>query len=181
MYCELPKLTRCCFCMPLRRGLLIFGYLNILYSIFSVLIFTIRIISDGYIMPNDVIDIFDICMDISFYCIDIVFNMVLIYAAHRQIVRYLKIFYYYTLTVSLALIILTIYFMFSKPYLVVDYVTLAFVRCCLNVYLIILVRSLMEKLENTSGLTYENQLQEIIAGEIKDSNTVYPSLPAETE
>nr|XP_034832942.1 uncharacterized protein LOC117989658 [Maniola hyperantus] len=110
-----------------------------------------------------------------------VFNMVLIYAAHRQIVRCLKVFYYYTMTMLFVLIILMIYFIFSKPDNVIDYVMSSFVKCCLYIYLIILVRSLLEKLENSSGLTYENQLQEIIAGEIKDGNTVYPSLPAGTE
>ncbi|XP_034832942.2 uncharacterized protein [Maniola hyperantus] len=181
MYCELPKLTRCCFCMPLRRGLLIFGYLNILYSALSVLFLSISFHLDEQTIAFLDIDLFDIYIYDILYCIDMVFNMVLIYAAHRQIVRCLKVFYYYTMTMLFVLIILMIYFIFSKPDNVIDYVMSSFVKCCLYIYLIILVRSLLEKLENSSGLTYENQLQEIIAGEIKDGNTVYPSLPAGTE
>ncbi|XP_045774128.1 uncharacterized protein LOC123873351 [Maniola jurtina] len=183
MYCELPKLTRCCFCMPLRRGLLIFGYLNILYSAIGVIVYSARIHLDEQIVSiaYDDIDVLDVYMNDALYCIDIAFNLVLIYGAHRQIVRCLKIFYYYTLATSLAMVILAIYFIYSRPYYITEYVTLSFTRCCLYIYLIILVRSLIEKLENTSGLTYENQLQEIVAGEIKDGNAVYPSLPAETD
>lgn len=29
MYCDWPVLKRCCFCMPLRRGVLVVAYLNV--------------------------------------------------------------------------------------------------------------------------------------------------------
>ncbi|CAK1583017.1 unnamed protein product [Parnassius mnemosyne] len=47
---------------------------------------------------------------------------------------------------------------------------------CLHVYLIILVRSLLIKLKISDSHAYENQLQQIVSGELKaESNGVYPS------
>lgn len=183
MFCELPEFGRCCFCMPLRRGILVFGYLNILFSTLMIGLYSYSIqhnselvlLYHGGTMTVDE----ELC--IAIYCADVIFNILLVYGAHRKIMSYLRIFYYYNIATILASVLLEV---MSWVYWHISFELLPviFVGLCLNLYLLFLVRSLLKKME-TSGHNYENQLHQFINGECKvDVNGIYPStvVPNET-
>ncbi|XP_045773582.1 uncharacterized protein LOC123872990 [Maniola jurtina] len=185
MFCEIPVFGRCCFCLPLRRGILIFGYLNILFAAFMVGVFSYAIHHDHALTMvfHGVAGDMDNWVCLVLYCTDIVLSAVLLYGAHRQIIIYLRVFYYYALCTLAAVVILEIIVASQRPfYLEIELLPVFFAGLCIHIYLIILVRSLLRKLEISSH-TYENQLHQFVNGEIiKEPNTVYPStvVPVET-
>ncbi|CAH2090116.1 unnamed protein product [Euphydryas editha] len=183
MFCELPEFGRCCFCMPLRRGILVFGYLNILFFTIMIGLYSYSIQHNGdfvLLYHGGMIAVDDeIC--VAMYCADVIFNILLVYGAHRKIMSYLRIFYYYSITTIVASLLVEVLSWISS-YMAIELLPVIFISLSLNLYLIFLVRSLLKKME-TSGHTYENQLHQFINGECKvDVNGVYPStvIPNET-
>ncbi|XP_045451912.1 uncharacterized protein LOC123660937 [Melitaea cinxia] len=213
MFCELPEFGRCCFCMPLRRGILVFGYLNILFSMFMVGLYSYSIHhnSEFVLLYHGGTITVDSELCIAIYCADVMFNILLVYGAHRviflknisinlsvyvfmftkqimlklhfemKIMSYLRIFYYYTIATILASVLLEV-MSWVYWHISMELLPVIFVGICLNLYLLLLVKSLLKKID-TSGHTYENQLHQFINGECKvDVNGVYPStvVPNET-
>ncbi|XP_045484575.1 uncharacterized protein LOC123689271 [Pieris rapae] len=189
MFCEIPDFGRCCFCLPLRQGILAFGYINVIFSAFMTGVYSYTIhngfnetmlMYHGSLMQLDD----EICLVI--YIFDFLFALGLVYGGHTKNPRPLKVFYYYAMTTLLTTLILQINGVFSSYYpvsFIVETCGLFLLGICLHLYLIFMVRSLLKKLE-TSGQSYENQLHQIVNGEIKvDTNGVYPStvLSHETE
>ncbi|CAG5043578.1 unnamed protein product [Parnassius apollo] len=180
MFCEIPKLLRCCFCLPLRKGVLIFGYINIIFSAFMIGMYSYSVHHDiGFTMmyhgsTSEVEDA--VCVGI--YCVEIVMNVLLVYGAHVRNLLFLKTFYYYAIATALMTFIVEIISLTSTNHigLVIEMLALYVAGLCLHIYLIIVVRSLLIKLEISDSHAYENQLQQIVSGELKvESNGVYPS------
>ncbi|XP_050344345.1 uncharacterized protein LOC126769528 [Nymphalis io] len=178
MFCEIPEFGRCCCCMPLRKGILVFGYLNILFSAFMVGLYSYSVHNGSGIVlvyhgvPADLDG--ELC--IAIFCVDIIFNIALVYGAHKKIMTYLRIFYYYTIATVVAVVILEIISTInSNRFEALELMTLFVTGLCIHLYLLFLVRSLLKKMD-MSGHTYENQLHQFINGELKvDTNGIYPS------
>ncbi|XP_045774126.1 uncharacterized protein LOC123873350 [Maniola jurtina] len=184
MYFELPKLTRCCFCMPLRRGLLTIGYINLFFSTIGVVVYwtPIQMHVDLPSFAYDDLDALGGEINAVVYFIDLVFSVILVYGAHKQIARWLKAYYYYSLATFVMMIILFLRYIYETPRYTEEDVAMSATRWCIYFYLILLVRSFLEKLENKSGLTYDNQVEEVVIGdgEMKKDKTIYPNVSAET-
>ncbi|CAH0726751.1 unnamed protein product, partial [Brenthis ino] len=178
MFCEIPQFARCCFCMPLRRGVLAFGYLNIMFSVLMIGLYSYAVHLDAgvVLVYHGVSANVEAKLGIALYCVDIIFNIVMVYGAHKIIVSYLKIFYYYTISTTVALVILELVSLINYGYLDdFELMSLFFTGLCLHVYLLFLVRSLLLKINN-SGRAYENQLHQFVDGEFKiEGNGIYPS------
>ncbi|CAH0726749.1 unnamed protein product, partial [Brenthis ino] len=172
MFCELPQFGRCCFCLPLRRGVLAFGYLNIVFSIFILVVCSLLVHNNVRVVLvyRGVTTIqAELCLTI--YCVDTLFNVLLVYGAHKQIVSYLRYFYYYTLSTTIALVVIEILTMIDHYYNLSVYYQIAtltffFTGLCIHLYLQFLVRSLMYRIDN-SGCAHENQLHQFVNGELK--------------
>ncbi|CAK1583018.1 unnamed protein product [Parnassius mnemosyne] len=84
MFCEIPKLLRCCLCLPLRKGILIFGYINIIFSAFMVGLYSYSVHHDmglKMVYHGSKSKLEDaVCVGI--YCAEIVMNVSLVYGAH---------------------------------------------------------------------------------------------------
>ncbi|XP_063365151.1 uncharacterized protein LOC134653689 [Cydia amplana] len=179
MRSEAPQFTRCCFCVPLRRGLIGWGYCKL---VLNVLMFAYIILICSLIGSFSVFrfkDIAFIVVIIAVVITDTCFNIVLVVAGHRKSVRLLRVSYIYNL-VSLGLVTLAhcfkiytnlyyIYwatqFMGFQTFLLVDLmvsVALAFSVIFVQVYMILLLRSEMIKLQNQS---LEIQFSNHLAGE----------------
>lgn len=116
----------------------------------------------------------EIC--IAIYCLEIILNVVLVYGGHRKLVLYLKIFYYYALTTTVTALVLQFIELLNQGYIffAFEMFALTFAGLCIQVYLIIVVRSLIRKLEVSSPEGYENQLHEIVTGDRKiEGNGIY--------
>ncbi|XP_072943688.1 uncharacterized protein [Epargyreus clarus] len=181
MFCDIPDLGRCCFCMPLRRGILTFGYLNVVFSAFMVGIYSmsVHMDMDVSLLFHGVSSEMDDTVCLVFYCVDILFNLALVYGAHRKILIYIKVYYNYAIATILLMIVLEIISMATSDHFVFLYIELLglfFAGICLHVYLLILTRSLIRKMQISEQHTYENQLHTIVNGDVKvEGNGVYPS------
>ncbi|KAJ8720019.1 hypothetical protein PYW07_012062 [Mythimna separata] len=172
MYCDWPTLGRCCFCMPLRRGVLTFGYINLIFSAFMVGVYSYSIHADfdlfsiyhginvGVSIPQGV------C--VAIYCLEIVFTAVLLYGTHKKLINYIKTYYYFAVTTTVASVLVQIIDFAASVssrmgfYMVFEVLPLMFAALTIQVYLIILIRSLLKKMEEDIPHGYENQLQQIV-------------------
>ncbi|XP_038212760.1 uncharacterized protein LOC119832985 [Zerene cesonia] len=187
MFCEIPEFGRCCMCMPLRRGILTFGYINVLFAAFMIGVYSFAVHNDyGFILIyHGTLSGLEDEMCLILYLVDFCFGLALVYGAHTRHIMCLKSYYYYTLTTLLAMFILQVVGMFSTRYFlmwIMEATALFVTGFLLHIYLVLLVRSLLKKLENP-GHSYENQLHQFVNGEIKiETNGVYPStvIPNET-
>ncbi|XP_021184426.2 uncharacterized protein LOC110372188 [Helicoverpa armigera] len=183
MYCDWPTLGRCCFCMPLRRGVITFGYINLIFSAFMVGIYSYSVHADfglfaiyhgtsvGVSIPEEV------CVFI--YCVEVVFSAVLLYGAHKKLILYIKTYYYFAVTTTVASVLIQILdFAVSVSsrmgfYMVFEVLPLMFAALAIQIYLIILIRSLLKKMEESGPHGYENQLQQIVYEGKVETNGVY--------
>ncbi|XP_041981467.1 uncharacterized protein LOC121734900 [Aricia agestis] len=180
MFCEIPKFARCCFCLPLRQGILTFGYLNILIDSLMVAIYSYsinRVYGTSLLYHGAVSYMFEDEFSIAMYVIEILFTIVLLYGAHMKHLIYLKTFYYYALCTCVATVLLEILSLISNGARDLDLFPLFMVGLCIHVYLIFLVGSLIKKME-TSGMRFENELHQFINGETPvrpEGTEVYPT------
>ncbi|XP_047997913.1 uncharacterized protein LOC125235408 isoform X1 [Leguminivora glycinivorella] len=85
MYCDFPELGRCCFCMPLRRGVLTFGYLNFFFSVFMIGVYSyyMNLASDNlHLLYHGSLSVIPVEACLFIYCLEIVFDLVLLYGTH---------------------------------------------------------------------------------------------------
>ncbi|XP_050663498.1 uncharacterized protein LOC126964438 [Leptidea sinapis] len=173
MLCEIPEFGRCCFCLPLRRGILTFGYVNSLISAFMIGVYSYTVYH-GYglsLVFHGATSILEDEMCLVLYIFDFIFSVVLVYGAHKSHIPSLKTFKYYAITTVVTMFILELlnFTSASSSFMwVLDLSGLFFAGLCLHVYLILLVRSFLKKLE-TPAVSYENQLYQFVNHEIKDN------------
>ncbi|XP_047997744.1 uncharacterized protein LOC125235278 [Leguminivora glycinivorella] len=154
---ETPEFRRCCFCIPLRRGLITWGYLRAALDLLamSLVIYILTAISilHGLLITEIVVLI-----------IDVVFNIMLIVGGHLKSIKLLKVNYYFSLA-WLGLLVLgfcwQIYSEIRLTLILISYgmeygsvvgialpgLSVGFVQICLQIYLILLIRSEIIKLQ----------------------------------
>ncbi|XP_063365150.1 uncharacterized protein LOC134653688 [Cydia amplana] len=178
---EAPEFKRCCFCIPMRRGLIAWGYvkvgLNVLMLTFVALMFYFFALHGSTFFTADVVifTFISACL-----LIDISFNIVFIVAGHKKSVKLLKLSYVYHM-VWLGLLTLGTCFMLyvdidfiqrmwpyiqDSKFIFLEFlsgsgigISLVFVQ----IYVILLIRSEMRKLQNqTLEMQFTNH---VAAGE----------------
>ncbi|XP_032518449.2 uncharacterized protein LOC116770919 [Danaus plexippus] len=171
MRVEIPECKRCCCCLPLRHGILIFGYLNLLFSLFVVALeiaLNIKYMYTPYTMAmyKGVSFYSQVWFALVLYIAEIVFNIVLLVGAHTKKTKLLRVFYYYGITTTLASLVTFIVvrqdnMMHHWAYYIVEG---SFVICGLSIqaYLLLLVRSELLKLRHSSRLCYVNHAAEVM-------------------
>ncbi|XP_063625342.1 uncharacterized protein LOC134797052 [Cydia splendana] len=179
MRSEAPQFKRCCFCVPLRRGLIGWGYCKL---VLNVLTFAYIILICSLIRRHSFFSFRDFAIIIVIFAIvitDTCFNIVFVVAGHRKSVKLLRVSYIYNM-VSLGLVILAhcfkiytnIYYIYYMTqymgfhmFFIVDLMVsaaLAFGVIFVQVYMILLIRSEMIKLQNQA---LEIQFSNNLAGE----------------
>ncbi|XP_075976954.1 uncharacterized protein LOC142977118 [Anticarsia gemmatalis] len=174
MIVEIPTFRRCCCCLPLRRGILAFGYINLLLTIaFCALQLLVWIIIHNHgsghaiAMYRGVEIEAHIFFVIALHVLDIVFNLVLIIGAHKQSSKLMRAYYYYQLTTMIAsfLVLLVTYGDISRVggwAIASTELCVAFLGFVIQTYLLLLVRSELNKVKYQEGRTsYVNQMAEV--------------------
>lgn len=166
---EIPECRRCCCCVPLRHGILVFGYINLIFSILVVALeafVSVNYVSSYHTMAlyKGVAFYSQIWFALILYTVEIVFNIVLLVGAHKKKIKLIRAYYYYGITTTLAhhqapshhqeLYRQWAYFI---------------VECCfvlsslgLQVYLLLLVRSELLKIRQSTRLCYVNHAAEVM-------------------
>ncbi|CAH2236579.1 jg15338 [Pararge aegeria aegeria] len=76
---------RCCFCLPLRGGLLALGYIHVIFSTLMVGLISYSVHTDSRdtFVIEGVISGIDREVCIAGYCIEFIFTVLLLYGVHR--------------------------------------------------------------------------------------------------
>ncbi|XP_059045430.1 uncharacterized protein LOC131841180, partial [Achroia grisella] len=176
MYTDVPKLTRCCFCLPLRHGLLFWGYLKLLplLGMFLLLILELtRFIGyqDSGATHSSLPPPIPILMTLTI--VDIIFSVILLVGGHTKNWNLFKIYYYYSMTmVGLFVLCYSVFIIgfivmsYSNPFLfylliyVIQIVLFGAAVLLLQIYITILVRSEMLKLRDNANFSFVNHAAE---------------------
>ncbi|XP_063894683.1 uncharacterized protein LOC110372198 [Helicoverpa armigera] len=115
---ELPVCTRCCFCFPLRRGLLAWGYIKLIADfifilmmlyIVLIMILLIRAFTDGSFWAMMCSEVIMGSIGILICLVDIAITIVFIVGGHTKNVKLIRVFYIHSLVVCVVSAILCIF------------------------------------------------------------------------
>lgn len=179
MKVDLPEFKRCCCCLPLRYGLLAWGYIKLMISLaifvvvtYTVVIYIILMVAfhSTMILPHTMMAIFfDMIL-----LVDIALTIVFLVGGHTKTPRLLRVFYIYSFVF---LCISTLLFMISTGFELYyirhytrssreGYVPFGFVvqskliigltNIGIQVYVTLLTRSEINKLRNNSKFRFSN-------------------------
>lgn len=184
MYCDLPEFGRCCFCMPLRKGVLVFGYINLFFSAFLVGLhsYGVHYQKNVFSVYHGITTSVPTELSIALYCLEIILTSFLIYGAHKRIISYMKWFYYFTVTTTVAAILIQIleFTSYRSFGFIIEVCLFSASGLFIQIYLILHVRSLIKKLEMDGPHLYDNPLHQIVTGEAKiESNGIYNNTTVE--
>ncbi|XP_045499756.1 uncharacterized protein LOC123697328 [Colias croceus] len=187
MVFEIPELGRCCFCMPLRRGIATYGYVNIVWSAIMILLLAHYnpFLEFAFLYSNLLLNV-GWEASIALYSIDIVVSLVLVVGAHLKHVKLLKAYICYVLFSLLVLLILNLAEFYKTNYILMEISSLIgfIISACIHSYTLILVQSLIKKIETaTPADGYQNQLNQFVTledGEINVKENDSVAIPVET-
>ncbi|XP_047997736.1 uncharacterized protein LOC125235275 [Leguminivora glycinivorella] len=176
MHGEAPEFKRCCFCLPLRKGLIAWGYFKLLLNVLALIY--VGVIASIYTRrtwrPVEARDIVILSFMAICLLVDMSFDIVFIAAGHKKDVKLLQISYIYNIV---WLVLLTLgncfqlymnvsmsYRMWKyseyRKYIVFDLLLcagFAFGLIFTQIYLVLLIRSEIKKLRHqTLGMQFTN-------------------------
>ncbi|XP_041981436.1 uncharacterized protein LOC121734864 isoform X1 [Aricia agestis] len=172
MYVEIPEFKRCCMCVPLRYGLLIFGYLSLLFSIFWFFVEAVQCYFTGMDLRDYTITLHkgvsylvETWVALVLHATDIAFYTVLIVGAHKKNTRLMRVFFYYSVTTLAASFLL---FLITRgnvheSLLYIHIAEMFFAVFCfgLQIFILLLVRSEIKKLKENTGHRFVNHAAEV--------------------
>ncbi|CAH0686432.1 unnamed protein product [Spodoptera exigua] len=175
MRADLPVFKRCCFCIPLRYGLLTWAYVKLVtVTIFSMFILVSLYHMVGmytmYHLPIQRHNIIFMSVILTVLFIEISLTVTFIVGGHMKNVKLMRVFYVYNiviLTISSLLMIIAI-LMLVFPIEFFLYRTFEYISTCANfffsiviqLYFILLIRSEILKLEGKYGFSFVNNAAE---------------------
>ncbi|XP_047998136.1 uncharacterized protein LOC125235582 [Leguminivora glycinivorella] len=173
MRLEIPTLTRCCGCCPLRRGIIILGYLSLAVAVFFMWIelqfahswseFTVSVFRGASFCAET-------WLPVLMYCTEIAFIVLLLVGAHMKKPGPMLVFYYYGVTTTAAAPVIFIWTLATRApetyhleyfYYFMQMVDLSivFIGVVTQVYLLLLIRSELRKPQES--LCFVNHLSEV--------------------
>ncbi|KAG6455907.1 hypothetical protein O3G_MSEX009462 [Manduca sexta] len=160
----LPVVRKCCFCVPVRKGVTIFGYVNLVLSLLSLPLLVFLVVEQMTIPKaeqstakpleetHDHLDpLIHLSLTIAFITVDVTMTIVLLVGAHKKKKSLLKIYLYFGIVFQLLTLCVDLaYFDY------VEYIenTVYFFFLALNVYLLFLVNSTIHVIEESSEVQY---------------------------
>ncbi|VVD01244.1 uncharacterized protein LOC126964434 [Leptidea sinapis] len=173
MRCELPVLIKCCFCVPLRKGLLIWAYVKMIINICLIIPYCIFLHDHLYRNKNgnyrfDLIMVFALVFGLA---IDVIFQIIFIWGAHKKDYPFIRMYYRYSAVILVLMILYLITYvthffmvagmllMFILPFFIAI-LSVQFIYIFLQFYLMVLVRSEYKKLKNNSQFQFVNRCTE---------------------
>ncbi|PZC82183.1 hypothetical protein B5X24_HaOG210991 [Helicoverpa armigera] len=179
MRCELPVLTRCCMCFPLRYGLLVLGYIRLCIGLLLLTSVTSGFVESLTSEPkpdenrNVYLGVIGTTVVLTFN--DVVLNALFIVGGHMKNVRLLRAYYIYNIILWVLMIILYVFFTgqsinyFSKNaedkmfylWIAVMDIIIYFGHIVIHFYSILLIRSEIVKLTNNCEFRFVNNAAQL--------------------
>ncbi|XP_038212584.1 uncharacterized protein LOC119832860 [Zerene cesonia] len=174
MRCEWPELTKCCFCVPLRRGLLAWGYFKLVLNLTLIGFMGLHLYM--IITRQDHFPLFGILILASInlvFVTDATFQIIFIVGAHKKNYKYLRCYFRYNVVVLVTVFVCSvIYASYALYSLGVFLFVILFIPFAIQLLLIIILyqlvsfyflvlsRSEFKKLKNNAKFEFVNQLEE---------------------
>ncbi|XP_023954706.2 uncharacterized protein LOC112058231 [Bicyclus anynana] len=154
MHVKVPDVNRCCFYLPLRPGIILFAYVNILFSLLSVTCLIISTELQHSSLTDDAsLETITTTILFSILGMGIILNFLLLVAGHQKDISMLRLYNYYAVATALAAFIPTAFLLSKEMFLEV---VIALVAIAMQCYVIVLVRSEVVKLEEKQLITLED-------------------------
>ncbi|XP_041981438.1 uncharacterized protein LOC121734864 isoform X3 [Aricia agestis] len=171
MYLDLPVFRRCCCCLPVRHGIIAFGYFHMVIACLMISLES-WLLTKGYDASKPAPTVFNgvgfmvqVWVVFVLYAVDIVFTVVLLVGAHRKNTRLMRVFFYYSVTTLAASFLL---FLITRgnvheSLLYIHIAEMFFAVFCfgLQIFILLLVRSEIKKLKENTGHRFVNHAAEV--------------------
>ncbi|XP_032529568.2 uncharacterized protein LOC116779413 [Danaus plexippus] len=152
MQVKVPAVNRCCWCLPLRPGIILFAYINIILSVLSLICLLVTTeLHRASITPDDSISIMTSSVLYSLLGMGVILNFLLLVGGYQKDISMLRLYIYYAVAAMLASLVPIAILIFKEMFLEI-FISLFVVAT--QFYVIVLVRSEVVKLE-------ENELRSI--------------------
>ncbi|CAK1603420.1 unnamed protein product [Parnassius mnemosyne] len=158
MHIKVPDVKRCCFCFPLRRGIIIFACVNLIFSLVAVACLVIKTELQKLSITNDTsLEVVTSTVLFSILGMGVILNILLLVAGYQKDILMLRLYNYYATATTLAALV-PIFLLLSLGLLFEVFTALfALLMQC---YVIVLVRSEVVKLENDEMMSNEDMYGE---------------------
>ncbi|CAG9123069.1 unnamed protein product [Plutella xylostella] len=148
---EVPKVKKCCFCIPVRKGIIIFGYINLTLSLLAFPLLVFLLVEQLSEESAPVREPARLPLTVAWVAVDVAMNLALIASAHKKNASLLRLYLvvgggFQLLTLLLDLLL------FDLGDVLENVVYFFFLS--LNVYLLYLVFCTIHQLRETSGVQY---------------------------
>ncbi|XP_047533871.1 uncharacterized protein LOC125068653 [Vanessa atalanta] len=180
MKCEIPELGRCCFCFPLRLGLLVWGYGKLIASVVLVTLMLFNLINDWHRFWGTVDVVFAIVYltFIGSVAADVIFLVLFAVSAHKKNYKIMGVFSkfclymlaLYVLGFVLSVVYGTYESHFLSFYIGFTLATICFSCIVIQMYIVILVRSEVLKLQRGTNFEFVNHGADAIINVKMDMN-----------
>ncbi|XP_013133589.1 PREDICTED: uncharacterized protein LOC106099567 [Papilio polytes] len=169
MHVKVPEVEKCCFCIPLRGGIIIFGYINIILSVCAVTCLVIRTELQRLSVTNDAsLEVVTSTVLFSILGMGVILNILLLVAGYQRDLLMLRLYNYYAVATTLAAQV-PIFMLLSRGMLFEVFTALfALLMQC---YVIVLVRSEVMKLEQEE-MEHEELAENQLTVVVPDSVTL---------
>ncbi|KAJ8719412.1 hypothetical protein PYW08_011587 [Mythimna loreyi] len=183
---ELPVFKRCCFCLPLRYGLLAWGYFKLIADAFLIFLMTFIFIEtlrlvNVYANSDHVGDFYAgliiSSIAITLFFTDFIVTIVFIIGGHKKNVQLIRVFYFlsmgmwvatfllasFTIITTIQAVVRSIQYS-SNHYFMLNQTLMAscfyFVVLVVQTYFLLLLRSEIIKLRNNGEFRFVNNAVE---------------------
>ncbi|XP_013162199.1 PREDICTED: uncharacterized protein LOC106113781 [Papilio xuthus] len=175
MYQDIPNLTRCCLCFPLRYGLLVWSYIKLVATIFVLGMILIWIPMLIWFLMLGSKGVFIIALYVLYLVIllfDIIFNIAFIVGLHKKNTTLIRIYWRYGIAYALSFII---FFLLVGGFLILENSTPVDTNLfesiavfssgvtatlIIHTYIMLLIRSELRKLKSNNNFQFENHVTE---------------------
>ncbi|CAH0625279.1 unnamed protein product [Chrysodeixis includens] len=155
---EIPILTRCCFCFPLRKGLVAFAYINLVLTVVVTSFLSLYI---SYIRNSTEADqaalaseFARLITDVVALLIEVIMTVVFIIALHKKHVLLMKIYLYFEIVYSIFAFVYSLAFLVKET---ASELFLVLFQLTLQMYLVILIWSSIVKMERDGSVKYSRE------------------------
>ncbi|CAH2041663.1 unnamed protein product, partial [Iphiclides podalirius] len=171
MYTEIPKISRCCFCVPLRLGFLLLAHIKILANI--VLAGSLLVLTFIYFAfaPYESFYISEMILTTTLLVLDVTFVVILIVGVHKRNTSMLRLYFRYGIVFAALIVVLgLIWFVNEVTSLTISlkstrdiFITASSIIAAIlimHVYFLILTHSNIAKIESSCNFKFVNHTSE---------------------
>ncbi|KAJ8720028.1 hypothetical protein PYW07_012071 [Mythimna separata] len=180
---EIPVFRRCCFCLPLRYGLLAWGYFKMIADLFLIVSMSFVFVSTLFWMRAGAVNKYtetQMCLElmipmiaITLFFTDFIVTIVFIVGGHKKNVRLIRVFYFLSMGMWVATFLLASCIVISAlhhtlayhhHYMSLIHVLLTFcfyfIVLVVQTYVLLLLRSEIIKLRSSGEFRFVNNAAE---------------------